>query len=1458
VVANGAKRAQPHPNESNSVEALNTDRQEDRGNSLRVDAARKRRLMDKSNRLAFEAEWSDLHRVCRQEVESFCRWLRYNQDDTAEIQKLVDQRLPRIVDAFDPDRASGAGFRTFLRKPIKFAVKDYVRNREGERTEVGVFSAREQIGDDDGSGMSEVRPPSREAVAATWDETTPASCLDQKEGTASLKSKVEEIVGSSKFSPRDKDFFRQVALESRSVEDVAREAKVEVRKVKEIVRRVGRSVAQNIPGRRCAVEGPPVTGAARADPMPAPPRPDFSATVGAKQRRVSSVTVAIASPQQILAQSSGEVSKPKTLHPRSLKPVEGGLMCERIFGVKEARRERMGHINLAAPVLNGWLFHANAPLVCRLLGMSRADVDALVYRRRRLVLDPGTTNLRRNQVLDDKEFESNRKAFGASSFKTMRGTEGLREALAHLNLGQCLAELQADTTKVKSLTKRQRLLEMAKALETLLDRDQRLEWIVMEVLPVLPAGLRPEIPIPQPYRHENEPGDPEGKPARFRFATSDLNRLYRKVLVENQRLKQLLEKRAPKALVEHRALGLQKSVDALLHVGRPELPGWQRRPLKALAESLEGKGGRFRGNLLGKRVDYSGRAVIVVGPELQLHQCGIPLKLGLKLFEPFLVRHLKVRGRAASTKAARRRLDLSPSAHWDDLEEVAQGKLVLLNRAPTLHRLSVQAFEPVFVSGAAIRLHPLACAAFGADFDGDQMAVHLPLSQRAQEEARELMMARSNFLSPANGQPAFAPSQEIVLGCFYLTLEPVQPPDPHRPPKAFGSQDEVLSAWDLGRIKTHDRICIPNPDQGFARAYGEGGPQIITTTVGRIVLNASLKVDLGFVNEPLDKRGLTKLITTSHGVLGADQTLALLDRIKEVGFAAATRAGISIGVADLVVPPSKDQRVQQTKSKEPAWSGFEESGAITEGERKRGLIGAWLQCSQQLKTAMMETLAPNHTQPEPNPLWLMLKSGARGSETQVAQLVAMRGIMMKMNGEFCERPITSNFREGLSPADYFVSAFGARKGMFDRSRATSHSGYLTRKLVHAVQDVLVSMEDCGTTEGKPLTAIRGRDKTLISLAHRLVGRVLAADVFNPKDPTVILVGANSLISPEKAAGIERAEVECVTVRSILTCQANVGVCARCYGTDPSTGYLVKVGTPVGVLAAQSIGEPGTQLTMRTFHYGGVATRANAENNDITQGLPRITELFEARKQKDPALLAPMGGVVAIEGGPEGARTIFIHCEQTGKRKKISVPKGRRIVVAEGQQVQRGYQLTEGQPLPDDLLDTRGLLGWQIAVIDEVLSVYAEQGAIIADQHPEVVVRGISRKWRIVNSGDSQLAVDDLVDPWIFADEIARLEGTGGRLPVVRPCPVGISKLPALAGSFLASAAFERTSTVLAKAAFAGKTATIRDMVGQVITGGLIPAGSGFSPEDVVADDSAGRSREAQRSPGARRSKEQTH
>lgn len=1437
---------------------MNTPQPEDQDGKLKDDAKRQRRLLNKADRVAYEAEWRSFTDEARTAVRGYCQFLRRSPDEIPEIEQYVLQRLPGVVERYDPKHPSRARLGTYLGKSIRNEVKDYLRSRKAERTEVGVFSAGEHIGDDDGSGTSEVRLPSRDAVTATWDETTPALSLDEKEVMDSLTSKAAAIVGRSRFSQRDQEFFRQVALESRSVEDAAREARVEVREVNEIVRRVGKSVAQHLPGRRSALEGPPVTGAVHADPIPNPPMPDFPATGGAKPRRISSVTVAIASPQQIRAQSSGEVREPKTLHPRSLKPVEGGLMCERIFGVKEARRERLGHIDLAAPVLNGWLFHANATLVCRLLGMKRADVDALVYRRRRLVLDPGTTSLRRNQVLDDQEFESNRAAFGARSFKTMRGAAGLREALARLNLGQCLAELQADTAKVESRSKRQRLLALTKSVETLLDRDQRLEWIVMEVLPVLPAGLRPEIPIPQHNENEEHRDDIESKPARFRFATSDLNRLYRQVLVENRRLKQLLEKCAPEAIVEHRAVGLQKSVDALLHVGRPELHSWQRRPLKSLAESLQGKGGRFRGNLLGKRVDYSGRAVIVVGPELQLHQCGIPLKLGLKLFEPFLTRHLKVRGRAASTKAARRRLDSNPSAHRDDLEEVAQGKLVLLNRAPTLHRLSVQAFEPVFVSGEAIRLHPLACAAFGADFDGDQMAVHLPLSQRAQEEARELMMARSNFLSPANGQPAFAPSQEIVLGCFYLTLEPVQPPDPHRPPKAFGSQEEVLSAWDLGRIKTHDRIRIPNPDQGFARAYGEGEPQIITTTVGRVVLNASLKVDLGFVNEPLDKRGLTKLITTSHGVLGADQTLALLERIKEVGFAAATRAGISIGVGDLVVPPSKDQRVQQTKSKEPAWSRLEDAGAITEGERKRGLFGAWLQCSQKLKTAMMETLAPSLAHPEPNPLWLMLKSGARGSETQVAQLVAMRGIMVKMNGEFCERPITSNFREGLSPADYFVSAFGARKGMFDRSRATSDSGYLTRKLVHAVQDVLVSVEDCGTTVGKPLTAIERRDKTLISLAHRLVGRVLAADVFNPKDPTAILVGANSLISPKAAAGIERAEVECVMVRSVLTCRAKVGVCARCYGADPSTGSWVKVGTPVGVLAAQSIGEPGTQLTMRTFHFGGVATRANAGNNDITQGLPGITELFETRKPNNVALLAPMDGVVAIEAGPEGARLIIIRCEQTGKSKKISVPQGRRIAVTEGQEVRRGYPLTEGQPLPDNLLDTRGLLGWQIAVIDEVLSVYAEQGALIADQHPEIVVRGMSRQWRILDSGDSQLTVDDLVDPRILADEIARLEATGGRLPAARPCPVGISKLPALAKSFLGAAAFERTSKVLAQAALARETATIRDMAGNVMTGGLIPAGSGFSPEDAVADDSAGRSRGAQRSPRARRSNERTH
>lgn len=1445
---------------------MSTDRQEDRNDSLQVDAARKRRLMDSSNQAIYEAEWRTLVDECRREVRTYGSRSRLAPEATTEIEALIVQRLPKIVEAFNPGRESGAGFRTFLRKPIEFADKDYRRSGTAERTEVGVFSAPDRIGDGDGSGAAEVPRIARNVLHQTWDESTPVSSLEEIEEQHSWKSRAALFVANSRFTRQEKRFFKQVELDHRSAAEVAEEAAVEVSKVTEAVKRVRKAVDREVS--RDAEES---TTSNRRSPT----------------RKVDWIRVSIASPKQIRAQSFGEICEPKTLNPLSLKPVKGGLMCERIFGPMRdwncdcdknrgpappgsrcprcarellpasARRQRMGHIELAAPVLNGWLFRENASLVCHLLGMNRSEVDALIYRQGILVLAEGSTSLQRHQVLDYKSLKEAQEIHGPRAFNWGIGATALREALAHVDLGQRLAQLEAEMAGTTCRFTRKRCLAWATQLKALIESDQRLEWMVMDVLPVLPAGLRPEIPLPPSSRKDSDQEDDSGrKVEKHRFATSDLNRLYRRVLVENRQVRELREACAPEPIVYHRIASLQKAVDALLHVGRSASN--QRRELKPLVQCLEGKGGRFRGNLLGKRVDYSGRAVIVVGPELKLHQCGIPLKLGVKLFEPLLVRRLRRRGLAATTKDARCLLENNPAQHRADLEAVAKGKLVLLNRAPTLHRLSVQAFEPIFIAGDAIQLHPMACAAFGADFDGDQMAVHLPLSELAQGEARALMTAQANALSPRNGQPVFAPSQDIVLGCYYLTLEPWSALAQGSTLASLRSTPEVLLLFQSGHLKTHDRIRIPNPDQDRLRPYGASNGRIISTTVGRVVLNDALNEDLGFVNEPLDKSGLGKLVATAYRVLGADKTHALLDRVKEAGFAAATRAGISIGVADLVVPQDKDALIQEAKAMQLPWSRLRDGGIITEEELREASIAGWNRCKQKIKERMTETLAPSHAHPEANPLWLMLKSKARGTEEQVVQLAGLRGIMDKMNGDSCERPVTSNFREGMSPADLCVSVSGARKGLHQRSRVTAEAGYLTRKLVHAAHDVLITVEDCGTNEGRPVVALKVRDKILISLSDRLAARVVAADVADPKDPSTILVRSGSLMPAEEAERIECAGVECAVVRSVLTCRARKGICSRCYGIDPSTGSVVQVGTPVGVIAAQSIGEPGTQLLMQTFHRGGVATGARGETSDITESLSRITKILEARKPKKKALLASMAGIVAIEDGLKRSRVIRIRCQETERTTETSVPFGRRILVSDGDLVRPGTRLTDGEPDPNDQVERSGLLEWQTAALDEVLTVFAEQGASIADQHLEIVVREMSRRLRIITPGDSRFLADDLIDRQAFEAELARVKANGGRPPMAKPHILGISKLPALAESYLTTAAFQRTSTVLAQAAVLGKTAAIRDMAGKVMTGGLIPAGTGFDPQEAEADRPVRHPRRGQRSSRKGKANYETH
>ncbi len=913
---------------------------------LRFTLDRFHRLQNKKDPAQYEAEWRRFLLECRKEVEKRCRWNQIPEEEIEIIQRLAAEKLPEAVEKYDPAHASSARFQTYLGRVITNVIRDYHREQKTERFEVNVYSAGESGAEGSGGGgASDVRRPSNEESLETANESTPATELEHLEAQADRKTRIERHLANSRIDERRKQLFRRLAFDGQSVQDVAREFRITTSEVAQVKAGV-------IQGLRHAERrsGSPPDGIARPEAespvlgqeYPGVASPSNGVVIG---RRVRSLTLSMASPEQIRSWSSGEVTRAATLNSRSLEPVPDGLLCERIFGPltawkcvcgkkcrfpkpgqrcaacglelpsASARRHRMGHIELAAPVLNGWLFKVHAPLVCLVLELSRSEVDELVHRSRFLVLDPRRTPLRRHEILDDIQHADALRDHGPKSFESACGTTALLTALTRADLPKRLAQLEASVAELKNTQDRLRRTGLLRQLEALIQSGTRLEWMVMTVLPVMPAGLRPENALPSQTGRELE----DGKIVTVvhpRVATSDLNRLYRKILSANNRLKYLMGRHSPAVILSQATVTLQKAVDGLLYVGRPSTPSSRHRELKPLVRVLEGKSGRFRGNLLGKRVDYSGRAVIVVEPELKLHQCGLPFKQAVVLFEPFLVHRLWSEGLVGSVRQAREIIRRKPAWLRSHVEEVIRGRVVLLNRAPTLHRLSVQAFEPVLVSGDAIRLHPLVCAAFGADFDGDQMAVHVPLTEQAQREARDRMMARSNLLSPGNGRPILAPSQDIALGCFYLTLEPREEPAPSSPSMLLGSKHEALFALEAGHLKLHDRIRIPNPDHGYQRPYGVSDRRVITTTAGRVVFNDALPEDLGFVNEALNKEGLTQLVATCRHRLGVDPTLDALDRIKEVGFRAATRAGISVGVDDLIVPTEKTRLVEAAREAE--------------------------------------------------------------------------------------------------------------------------------------------------------------------------------------------------------------------------------------------------------------------------------------------------------------------------------------------------------------------------------------------------------------------------------------------------------------------------------------------------------------------------------------------------------------
>src|SRR5213079_2794031 len=926
-----------------------------------------------------------------------------------------------------------------------------------------------------------------------------------------------------------------------------------------------------------------------------------------KVNQVEHVAISVASPESIRSWSKGEVKNPETINYRTFKPEKGGLFCERIFGpVKDwecscgkykrikhrgvvcdrcgvevtlarVRRERMGHIELAVPVSHIWFFKCMPSRIGLMLDMTARNLERVIYYEDYLVISPGSTPLKQHQLLSEHEYREARETYGADAFVAKMGAEAVREGLMNVDLQKQIDQLAIGMTETKSKQIRKKIAKRIKLLQAFLTNKSRPEWMILTVLPVIPPDLRPLVPL-------------EGG----RFATSNLNDLYRRVINRNNRLRNLLQLKTPEVIIRNEKRMLQEAVDALFDNGRHgrAVTGAGNRALKSLSDMLKGKSGRFRQNLLGKRVDYSGRSVIVIGPELKLNQCGLPKKMALVLFEPFIIRRLKDLGYVHTVRSAKKMIERQTPEVWDILEEVTRGHPVLLNRAPTLHRLSIQAFEPLLIEGEAIRIHPLVCTAYNADFDGDQMAVHVPLSVEAQMEARMLMLAPNNIFSPSSGKPITTPSQDITLGCYYLTQNPRRAAggDSEARLPLFADAVEVEFAMAEGSVKTHDRIRFKNPDFGRDTIYGDKTVRVIETTAGRVLFNQIWPKDIGFFNRAAGKKQLSDIIWRCYQVAGQEGTVETLDKLKELGFREATKAGVSIGISDMIIPKEKqielDNAYKQIKTVEQQYR----KGIITDGERYNKIIDIWTHAGDEISNVMFRTLEHNDGRKELNPVYLMVDSGARGNRQQVRQLAGMRGLMAKPSGEIIERPITSNFREGLTVLDYFISTHGARKGLADTALKTADSGYLTRKLVDAAQDVIINEDDCGTVNGITVRSIYEGDEEVVDLAQRIIGRVSCQTIVDPVDKKKKLVKANQLIDEQIAANLQRAGVEELKIRSVLTCECGRGVCAMCYGRNLATGQFVKLGEAVGIIAAQSIGEPGTQLTMRTFHIGGTASQ----------------------------------------------------------------------------------------------------------------------------------------------------------------------------------------------------------------------------------------------------------------------------
>ena len=1181
-----------------------------------------------------------------------------------------------------------------------------------------------------------------------------------------------------------------------------------------------------------------------------------------------SIRIGLASPEMIREWSYGEVTKAETINYRTLKPELGGLHCERIFGptkdgacacgkyknshnkephkcekcgvdvtTKKVRRERMGHIELAAPVSHIWYFKAIPSRMALVLNMSPKQLENVLYFAEYIVLDPKTTDLVKGTVLSPKELAAKREMYG-NDFTVGMGAEAIKQLLSEINIEELAEELKIEMATASG-QKKIRLIKRLEVVEAFRKSGNKLEWMILDVVPVLPADLRPMVQL-------------DGG----RFATSDLNELYRRVISRNNRLKKLMEIHAPEIVVRNEKRMLQEAVDSLLDNGRRGKPvtGPSNRPLKSLSELLRGKQGRFRQNLLGKRVDYSGRSVIVVGPSLKIYQCGLPKEMALELFKPFVVKRLEEMQRVPGVKDALKKIE---KAHenpcvWDALENVIKEHPVLLNRAPTLHRLSIQAFEPVLVEGRAIKLHPLVCTAFNADFDGDQMPVHLPLSAEAQAEARFLMLSANNLLKPMDGRAVAVPSQDMILGSYYLTMDKAGEPGEGR---AFRDFNEAMMAYTNGALGLHAPIKI----RVTKEIGGVKKTRLIDATLGRLIFNAPIPQDLGFIernNEDdmfeleiqkvVKKKELGQMIDRCIKKHGSAVCAEMLDNIKEMGYKYSTQASFSISVYDMTIPSEKKGFIDAAQQKVDEINMNYRFGLLTDEERYNNVIKVWEKTTNEVTDALKRGFD------EFNPIKIMSDSGARGSIAQMRQLAGMRGLMFATNGKTIELPIKSNFREGLNILEYFMGAKGSRKSLSDTALRTADSGYLTRRLVDVSQEVIVREEKCDTTKGAWVEQIidEKNNDVLEPLQDRIVGRYTIGDILDPKTGEII-VGDDEMISEEQANAIVAAGIEKVYIRTVIQCHAKHGICAHCYGADLASGKPVKIGEAVGIIAAQSIGEPGTQLTMRTFHSGGVA------GSDITQGLPRVEELFEARTPKKTAVLAETDGSVQnIEQGDIANTYVIDVMNEQGEMIRHSVPFGKRVMVSIGQEIHKGDSMTDGNKAPTDIMkifddpndpNSREYLDKVYEyIIKEIQKVYRSQSCNVNDKHIEIIARQMTRKIRVSDNGDTDLLVDSLVDMLDFEDENNKIKarqdaGENVRCAEGKPVLLGITKASLQTESFMSAASFQETTKVLTEAAIRGKIDHLRGLKENVIIGKLIPAGTGmkcYNNVSVVKEETA--------------------